>query len=287
MIRVRVISLERAAARRRHVQREFAAAGVDYELFDAVDGRRGHQRCFDAYDPRAFVLNTGRLMTAGEIGCFGSHRALWQECAASGEPMLIMEDDFHLAPAFAGALATAARLAERCGFIRLQREQRARRTRIAARIADDSGFSLCYYRKPPRGMMCYLIAPRVANAFVRASAVMDAPVDVFVSRAWEHGQPLFGLQPYTVWENGIAARSTIGRRRKTAKDLRMRCARLAAKLAAAARRARFNHAALRTLHDDAQRRRRGEAAPEASGPRSAQITARDAPTSRGAGRFAG
>ena len=41
------------------------------------------------------------LMTRGMIGCFLSHRAAWQRCAESDQPLLVLEDDVCPAAGFA------------------------------------------------------------------------------------------------------------------------------------------------------------------------------------------
>ena len=58
--------------------------------------------------------------------------------------------------------------------------------------------------------MCYALSADVARVFIAQSRVLTAPVDQFIKRCWAHGQPLFGLLPYSVREGSLAAEAEIG-----------------------------------------------------------------------------
>jgi GR25 family glycosyltransferase involved in LPS biosynthesis len=88
--------------------------------------------------------------------------------------------------------------------------------------------------------MCYALSPSVARAFISASRDLRAPVDQFIKRCWEHGQPLFGLLPYSVRESRLAADVTIQGRRKDPLPAGLRARRLLHKLDTGVRRAVFN-----------------------------------------------
>ena len=238
-----VISLVRASARRAHVDRQLRAQSIPYRFFDAIDGKAGYRIGFDECDASQFILRTGRAVTAGEIGCFASHREVWRDCVAAGRPVVVLEDDFDLDPRFSLALEQAERLIEGHGFIRLQSETRAK----SIRLQEAGRFAVHYYTKVPHGAAGYCISPEVARSFIEASRVLNAPVDVFIKRAWEHGRPIFGLLPYTVRLSALASRSTIGMRRKMRKPMSVRSARLIERARSAAQAAGFNRALLRRL----------------------------------------
>ncbi len=72
------ITLPAATARQERFQRRAKQLGLSFQFFfgtpyDAVNG-----------------------LTAGEVGCFHSHRALWEQAAQADEPTLIFEDDSYL-----------------------------------------------------------------------------------------------------------------------------------------------------------------------------------------------
>lgn len=215
-MQVHVISLRDAAERRRSAASQLGAHRIRFEFFDGITAAEArHRRCFDAIDPAEFLLNTGREVTPGEIGCFASHRALWQRAADRDEPVMIMEDDFELRPDFRTAFDASARLIHYAGFLRLQESSRASRTPVGS-VGD---FVLSRYTKPPHCLMCYAIAPRVARRFVDLTKVLDAPVDVFIKKYWEHDQPIYCLTPYQVAQSELSPLTTIPGRLKRPKPL--------------------------------------------------------------------
>ena len=217
-----VISLPDARERRERAAIQLADAGIKFEFFDALRGEQaiaeGH---FERYDADEWLLNTGREVTPAEIGCFASHRSMWQKCVELGEPVMIMEDDFQLLPGFVGAVQQVTGLIEDFGFIRLQDEKRARKERVA----ESGACTLWRYTKAPHSCMCNAIAPSVAERFVEMTRVAREPVDVFVKKFWQHGQAIYGLTPYTVTESCLSPKSCIPERDKAHKTLKVRSTR--------------------------------------------------------------
>lgn len=77
-MRIFVISIASAADRREAAVRQPNAAGL--EFVDAVERAADAFRYFDGHDRRLYKLNTGRTPLPGEIGCYASHKALWNRC---------------------------------------------------------------------------------------------------------------------------------------------------------------------------------------------------------------
>lgn len=220
-MRIYVINIASHVDRRRSSEVKLHAAGLEFEFFEAITGRDALD-AFADFDADEFRLNTGREITIGEVGCFASHRALWQCCARLDEPILIMEDDFDLLERFTSAVQQAIRLAPTLGFIRLQTALRARRVPLF--FAGE--FTASRFSKAPHSTMCYVISPETARCFVAATEVFDAPVDVFIKTFWEHGQPLHALTPYTVAPSVMSAATTIEGRIKERGDLLLALRRL-------------------------------------------------------------
>jgi glycosyl transferase family 25 len=237
-MRVHVINLAQSADRRIAIEQRLGALGVDYALCVAVEGRTGYS-AFDACDFDQYRLNTGRAPSEGEVGCYASHLLLWQACAAAGEPFVVMEDDAEPLPNFAAAVTAARGLIERYGFVRFEYDGPTRPARTR-KVAAAGSFTLHYFVKYPYGAMCYALSPAVARALIAASRQLRAPVDQFIKRCWEHGQPLYGLLPYSVREGPHAARSTIRARNKEPLPAAIRAKRLLHKVGTSVQRAAFN-----------------------------------------------
>ena len=179
MLRIYVISMAGSIARRRSVQRQLQSRNLAFEFLDALEGERG-KALFEHCNEHSFILNTGRQPLPGEIGCFASHKSLWNRSVEENRSMLIMEDDFHAHDNFASALRTATALIDEVGFLRLQFEQEARRTMVM-NVGD---FRLERYTKPPQCAMCYALAPWIARRLLERARTFDAPVDVVMKRFW-------------------------------------------------------------------------------------------------------
>ena len=162
-MKIFVISLPDAEARRERSARQLEELGLAFEFFDAM---RGDQVMADGYfdrcDEEEWLLNTGHPMSPGEVGCFASHRSMWQKCVDLDEPIMIMEDDFQLLPGFAEAVRQVADNILEFGFIRLQTETRARKQRVARR----GDHTLWRYTKVPHSCMCNSVTPTVAQSLV-------------------------------------------------------------------------------------------------------------------------
>lgn len=91
-----VISLVRDTERREAMTKELA--GIDFQFFDAVDGR---ELDLSKYRNRMrsdwWRVMRGREMSPGMIGCFLSHYALWERLVETGTAYaVILEDDTRL-----------------------------------------------------------------------------------------------------------------------------------------------------------------------------------------------
>lgn len=217
-----VISLPDAGERRSRSEQRLNNAGINFCFFDAYKPRNGYEDFFKSYNEREFQINTGRKVTKGEIGCYASHKALWELCVKRNKPIMIMEDDFFLTDDFSDAYKAAADSVNSYGFIRLQNERRGK-SKLVKKIDK---FDLVYYTKMPHSLMCYAIAPNIAKKLLVFSKVIDAPVDVMIKKIWVHKQRLYGLSPYTVHDSELSADTTISGRVKHKKSLDIQILRL-------------------------------------------------------------
>ena len=91
-----VINLKSQEKRRAHMEAQLRDVNIEYELIDAVDGRK--------YTPTQLEVDLvlakkilGRELSQGEIGCALSHKKAYQKCIDSKyEYSLILEDDVRL-----------------------------------------------------------------------------------------------------------------------------------------------------------------------------------------------
>ena len=240
-MRTFVINLRESLDRRAHIAAQLDPLGVSYEVFEAVEGPHGIE-FFAGYDELRYIANTGRVASPTEAACFASHASLWTRCAASGAPIVVLEDDAALSPSFPEALRVAEKLIRQYGFIRLQEHEGPSRSQHVRSIPVErhGSLTLSYCTRVPFGAMAYALSPEVAARFRAKSAILTGPVDLFIKKFWEHGQPVFALEPGCVCGSAFCARSTIEQREKRTLDVRWRLKRTLTKLDNGLSRARFN-----------------------------------------------
>jgi len=237
-MKIYVINLRRSADRRSSIRAQLDPLGVDYQFFNAISGDRGYEH-FEAYDDQQFLLNMGREARVGEIGSYASHRSLWKRCVSDGEPIVIMEDDAEIQTNFLDALGEVERLIPVYGFIRMESDGPNRNARPVP-VERAGHFTLYYYQRCPYGALCYAMSPGAAASFVDKSRVLTGSVDWFIRRAWEHGQPLFAMSPYSVQGSALRELPTISERGKGSYGIGLRARRQLNKLKGRIGRARFN-----------------------------------------------
>ncbi|HMN20863.1 MAG TPA: glycosyltransferase family 25 protein [Ottowia sp.] len=202
-----VISLTRAAARRDGVARELGRLGIDFRFFDAVDGAR-LESLPAQYDRQRRLRQYGVDLSAGELGCFLSHRAVWQECVASQRDFLVLEDDFRVAGDLAAIVDGIAQVSEPWDFIRLSgdREQR----RIAVPVRSLGAFTVVEELSESLLTTGYVVNPRGAARLLRSSERFWMPVDNFMEMRYAHGIRSLSVLPYPI--EHLPLGSTIGDR---------------------------------------------------------------------------
>ena len=219
-MKIYVISLVAATARRSSVAAQFRRLGLEFEFFDAIDGSVGLNDFFDGVDSQTYRLNTYRDPVPGEIGCYASHLALWRRAVQRNEPVVVLEDDCQIGSNFADSLAVLERIIERFGFIRLQdfiRSTPLKSAHSSREVAQIDGFGIHYLSNVPLCLLAYAVSPGSAKQLVECSRRITAPVDKFVQRTWEHGAPIFAMSPASVTPSMLAAETTIGSRKTNKK----------------------------------------------------------------------
>src|SRR5690625_2715287 len=98
-----VISLHDAHERRRSIREQCAELGLEFEFFDAIDGRTGLAPEFEVeIDRGAAEIRHHRPLSDAEFACALSHRRIYQRILERGLPgAVVLEDDAILSRQFA------------------------------------------------------------------------------------------------------------------------------------------------------------------------------------------
>jgi glycosyl transferase family 25 len=112
-------------------------------------------------------------MSGGERGCCASHLKAWRECVKSNKPLIVLEDDAVLLPAFTATLEKAMKEAPKdIGTLWLTSKDRGARKRAGDVLMEPSFLWTT---------VGYVIWPRAAKQFMKLLP-MDLPVDNWM--AW-------------------------------------------------------------------------------------------------------
>ncbi|WP_271272763.1 glycosyltransferase family 25 protein [Aliamphritea hakodatensis] len=205
-MKVFVISLKQSTERREVVRQMLDEDDVSFEFFDAVD--LSTSDIYSRYNKEETLKKKGYVLTDPELGCFASHRALWQKCVDLEEPLLILEDNLQLNSSIRNSLSLLGKRVEGLGIIKL------------GCIFDydyfsvhrlNEEFEIVKYKKGASGTSGYMISPDVAKHYLDCSSCFYQPVDDLMENEWLTNTPLYSVYPSIISRR--VTKSTIGNRK--------------------------------------------------------------------------
>lgn len=196
MLKLFVINLASSATRLEQVKQRLDELSVNFERFDAVDGRAAPHSLFSRYDDNLRKRFRRKEMSAGEKGCFASHFLLWQKCVELNEPIVVLEDDVVIDDSFVEALDIAEKIIHEIPYLRLAGTSLKKSPYKA--VGRIGSFDLTDHERGPTGTLCYVIHPQAAKALIANAGVWFLAVDDYIDRYWAHGVDCFSLMPFPV-----------------------------------------------------------------------------------------
>jgi len=183
-----VISLKSAEARRRTVAERLRAAGIAFEMFDAVDGRRFDVEAQPVYDGSRRRALYGHDMLGGEIGCLLSHKAILQKVVDDRKgPALVFEDDIALDPYFGAAVDGLMARQDRWELVRFFGDAKTLRQRQRPLLDLGQGFQMTRLLTQPGGAAAYLVSEAGAAKLLQHLDKTPFPIDALMGRPWLTG----------------------------------------------------------------------------------------------------
>lgn len=193
-MKICVISLKRSPERRENIKKQLDALGLEFEFFDAVDGRAEPPHpLFAKYDYfKRLWLTNGRMPSKGEMGCYASHYLIWQKCVASGESILVIEDDSYVKPVIVDLFSHIEGKVEQYGFLRLEPET----TKCNLFMKEESDtYSISFMDNNFGGTRSYAISPQAAQKLLNGSERWCMPVDNYIGSLYLHDMPSYQMYP--------------------------------------------------------------------------------------------
>ncbi len=196
-MKIVVISLERAAERRRQVVAGLEALGLDFEIYPAIDGRKltpHHKALIDT----AGFRRSGRPIRMGSIANWISQRDVLADFVENGPAiMTILEDDTVFAPELPSVLdALQEESVSSFDIVFLHRGPRWRHFVPSVRLR--TGHWLGWVRFSNYGAQGYVITRDAARRFLEMNPMIDMGIDRALVRYWHHGLATYCLSPPVV-----------------------------------------------------------------------------------------
>ncbi len=156
----------------------------------AVDGKRTPEDAREATDDRAFRRNTGRVMLAGEYGCYRSHiKALQTFLGTSASFGLIIEDDVELKSDLPERALAAFKVIPDADVIKFFNHRVVGFKRSATSpLGDELGRAI---HGPLGSSACYGVTRKGAILLIEHLTVMRYPWDAALERGWDHGSRVY------------------------------------------------------------------------------------------------
>ncbi|MFN4267075.1 MAG: glycosyltransferase family 25 protein [Aquabacterium sp.] len=201
-MKVFVISLSRSQCRRMAIAQHLGSLGIDFEFFDAVDGRALG---------REPALSRGARwpLTAGEIGCYLSHVGVWLRVIDEEIPKaLVLEDDAVLTPDAWPVIERCANLGGDWDVIRLSAIEK----QVGWPLIDlDARHAVALATKSPSGTAGYVLSLLGAQRLMASLREPVTPIDTAFDEYWAHGLRILMTVPPVVLHGGEGVQSTIDR----------------------------------------------------------------------------
>ncbi|WP_342071661.1 glycosyltransferase family 25 protein [Yoonia algicola] len=192
-LRIWIINLPSATTRRSNMTARLDRLGLDYEIFDAIDGHKRFEEFRPQVDTKRYERDMGQRLLPGKVGCYFSHLSVWNVLAASNAKVgLILEDDVVFHDDFIVALDTALAGADHWDLLRLNS------TRARFPIAQGSlgNYRLNAYLGRSTGNGCYLVHRDVAKRLLPRLENMKLAFEYEIGQFFEHKYNFLGLEPF-------------------------------------------------------------------------------------------
>lgn len=198
MINSYIIHLERST-RRKPLVDALLDNLPSAEVVDAVDGHSLEENDVAAILREQIVEPKYPFgVMPGELGCFLSHRKVW-ELVANGtrDVSLVVEDDTVLSPDFSKSLEFALEHSGQGCLIRFPVKNRETENRVIG-----SAGVIKVFRPKEIGLTTtmYLLGKNAARALLEKSEFIDRPVDVWLQMRWETQ-----VDSLTIWPSNISS----------------------------------------------------------------------------------
>ncbi|MBO9489221.1 glycosyltransferase family 25 protein [Endozoicomonas sp. G2_1] len=189
-----LINLDKSTDRLAYSEKRLTEHNIAFERVAAVYGADlSRQELTQAYSdqlPNAYY----KKLNIGEIGCYLSHRKVWQKIVDDKlDFAVVLEDDFNIVDDFSAMLAAVSSAPITWDYIKLAEHDRPRKS---LHTIDINNHKLITYDKIPARTCAQVVSYEGAKKLLAASQPFSRPVDIDLQYWWEKDIRVFGLMPY-------------------------------------------------------------------------------------------
>ncbi|MBY7668186.1 MULTISPECIES: glycosyltransferase family 25 protein [Vibrio] len=196
-MKIYVISLKKSLERRASIEQQMANYCIDFEFFDAIDGRcESPHPLFANYDyTKRLWFTGGKMPMKGELGCYASHYLLWKKSIELNEPIIILEDDAELLPCFVDFIDLIKIKVQEYGFLRLEKAYERSELFLKEKMPN---YEIYFLSNNFGGARAYALSTVAAQKLIEGSQYWSMPVDNYMGSLYLHQMPSFLFSPSMV-----------------------------------------------------------------------------------------
>ena len=195
-MRTFIISLPEARERQTSMQEVMDALGLEFEFFNAVDGRDFDVPNHPAHATIKRRLFFGRDLKGGEMGVLLSNRAIYQKIVDEDiEIALVLEDDARFNKDLPDVLDEIEHGPQDFDLIRFLSSDKVMSSKQYTKRTVINKYNLNRLMTTPGGAFAYVITQEGARKLLRKMERNYMPIDTLMGHCWRTGVDGYIIKP--------------------------------------------------------------------------------------------
>ncbi|WP_017444656.1 glycosyltransferase family 25 protein [Gayadomonas joobiniege] len=197
--KVFLINLDSSQDRYAFMAKQLTALAIPFERVAAVDGRILSKSEIDAvYSTKQNQNRYFKPLNNGEIGCYLSHRLIWQKIIGQNLPWaIILEDDSIINKNLCHVHGVFEHI-KNWDYIKLTYLKDQSRITESLAIPQIPPFKLIQYSKIPITTKAQAVSLTGAKKLLKATERICRPIDVDIQNYWDLDIQVLGLSPAVI-----------------------------------------------------------------------------------------